>query len=104
MLVIEALAMADRSVGWCAMIGCDSGYITAFLIQDVAREMYADMLAATGAAVTTTGEARRGQNAPSEPSLAEIRSDRASGRHCSHEVFRKQMLSYQAVFGGYELA
>src|SRR6266478_521385 len=31
--VIEALAMADGSVGWCAMIGCDSGYITAFLDQ-----------------------------------------------------------------------
>jgi alkylation response protein AidB-like acyl-CoA dehydrogenase len=23
--VIEALAMADASVGWCAMIGCDGG-------------------------------------------------------------------------------
>src|SRR5271163_3415088 len=33
--IIEALAMADGSVGWCAMIGCDSGYITAFLDQDV---------------------------------------------------------------------
>lgn len=29
--VIEALAIADGSAGWCAMIGCDSGYITAFL-------------------------------------------------------------------------
>ena len=35
--VIEALAMADGSAGWCAMIGCDGGYITAFLGQDVAR-------------------------------------------------------------------
>src|ERR1700751_5003760 len=57
--VIEALAMADGSVGWCAMIGCDSGYITAFLDQDVARAMYPDLLVATGAAATTTGEARR---------------------------------------------
>src|ERR1700720_2658305 len=57
--IIEALAMADGSVGWCAMIGCDSGYITAFLDQDVAREMYRDLLVATGAAATTTGEARR---------------------------------------------
>jgi indole-3-acetate monooxygenase len=57
--VIEALAMADGSVGWCAMIGCDGGYITAFLDQDVAREMYPDLLVATGAAATTTGEARR---------------------------------------------
>jgi len=57
--VIEALAMADGSVGWCAMIGCDSGYVTAFLDQDVARAMYADLLVATGAAATTTGKARR---------------------------------------------
>jgi alkylation response protein AidB-like acyl-CoA dehydrogenase len=51
--------MADGSVGWCAMIGCDSGYITAFLDQDVARAMYPDLLVATGAAATTTGKARR---------------------------------------------
>ena len=57
--VIEALAMADGSVGWCAMIGCDGGYVTAFLDQDVAREMYPDPLVATGAAATTTGKAIR---------------------------------------------
>jgi alkylation response protein AidB-like acyl-CoA dehydrogenase len=57
--VIEALAMADGSVGWCAMIGCDGGYITAFLDQDVARSMYPDILVATGAAATTTGQATR---------------------------------------------
>jgi indole-3-acetate monooxygenase len=57
--VIEALAMADGSAGWCAMIGCDSGYVSAFLDQSVARAMYPDPLVATGAAATTTGEARR---------------------------------------------
>src|SRR5271155_4293807 len=57
--VIEALAMADASVGWCAMIGCDGGYATAFLDQDVARTMYPDLLVATGAAATTIGQARR---------------------------------------------
>ena len=57
--VIEALAMADGSVGWCAMIGCDGGYVTAFLDQDVARAMYPDILVATGAAATTTGQATR---------------------------------------------
>ena len=41
--VIEALAMVEGSVGWCAMIGCDSGYVTAFLEQDVARAMYPDI-------------------------------------------------------------
>jgi alkylation response protein AidB-like acyl-CoA dehydrogenase len=57
--VIETLAMADGSVGWCAMIGCDGGYITAFLDQDVARTMYPDLRVATGAAATTTGKAMR---------------------------------------------
>jgi alkylation response protein AidB-like acyl-CoA dehydrogenase len=57
--VIEALAMADGSVGWCAMIGCDGGYVTAFLDQDVARAMYSDLLVPTGAAATTTGQAVR---------------------------------------------
>ena len=55
--VIEALAMADGSVGWCAMIGCDGGYVTAFLDQDAARTMYPDPLVATGFAATTTGQA-----------------------------------------------
>jgi indole-3-acetate monooxygenase len=57
--VIEALAMADGSVGWCAMIGCDGGYMTAFLDQDVGRVMYPDLLVPTGAAATTTGQAMR---------------------------------------------
>jgi alkylation response protein AidB-like acyl-CoA dehydrogenase len=41
--VIEALAIADGSAGWCAMIGCDSGYVTAFLDEAVAHEMYPDI-------------------------------------------------------------
>jgi alkylation response protein AidB-like acyl-CoA dehydrogenase len=57
--VIETLAMADGSAGWCAMIGCDSGYLSAFLDQDVARAMYPDIWVATGAAATPTGKATR---------------------------------------------
>jgi alkylation response protein AidB-like acyl-CoA dehydrogenase len=57
--IIETLAMADGSVGWCAMIGCDSGYVSAFLDQDVARRMYSDILVATGAGATPTGKATR---------------------------------------------
>jgi indole-3-acetate monooxygenase len=57
--VIEALAMADASVGWCATIGCDGGYMTAFLDDAVGRAMYPDLLVATAAAATTTGQARR---------------------------------------------
>ena len=41
--VIEALSIADASAGWCAMIGVDGGYLTAYIDQTVAREMYADI-------------------------------------------------------------
>ena len=55
--VIEAMAMADGSAGWCAMIGCDSGYMTAFLDEDVAHEMYPDIWVSTAATATATGQA-----------------------------------------------
>lgn len=55
--IIEQLAIADGSVGWCAMIGCDSGYSSAFLDQDVAREMYPDITVSTASALTLTGRA-----------------------------------------------
>jgi indole-3-acetate monooxygenase len=57
--VLEALALADGSVGWCAMINCDGGYITAFLHDEVGRAMYADLQAGTAAAATPTGQALR---------------------------------------------
>src|SRR4051812_4857178 len=57
--VLEALAMADGSVGWCAMINCDGGYITAFLEDSVGRDMYPDIQAGTAAAATPTGQALR---------------------------------------------
>jgi alkylation response protein AidB-like acyl-CoA dehydrogenase len=38
--VIEALTHADGSVGWCAMIGCDSGYLPGFLDDDTVNEIY----------------------------------------------------------------
>jgi indole-3-acetate monooxygenase len=55
--VLEALAMADGSVGWCAMINCDGGYVTAFLDQQVARTMYPDLEVGTSAAASPTGQA-----------------------------------------------
>jgi len=55
--VIEAMAIADGSAGWCAMIGCDSGYMTAFLDEDVAHEMYPDIWVSTAATATATGQA-----------------------------------------------
>ena len=57
--VIEALAMEDGSVGWCAMINCDGGYISAFLDQDVGRAMYSDISVATAAAATPTTDPAR---------------------------------------------
>ena len=45
--IIEALSYANGSVGWCAMIGCDSGYYSAWLDDEVAREVFAlDSIAA----------------------------------------------------------
>ena len=55
--VLEALAMADGSVGWSAMINCDSGYVSAFLDQDVARSMYADIQVGTAASAVPAGRA-----------------------------------------------
>jgi len=49
--------MAEGSAGWCAMIGCDSGYVTAFLDDSVGRAMYPDIWVATAATVTTSGQA-----------------------------------------------
>jgi len=57
--VIEALAMADGSVGWCAMINCDGGYVSAFLDQNVARALYPDISVGTASAATPIGKAKR---------------------------------------------
>lgn len=38
--VIEVLSRAQAAVGWCTMIGCDSGIYSAYLDEPVAREMY----------------------------------------------------------------
>ena len=38
--VVEAVAAADASVGWCAMINCMGAYSTSFLDQKVARATY----------------------------------------------------------------
>jgi len=55
--IIEELATMDASVGWCTMINCDTGYFTAFLDQDVAREMVPDIRVATASALSLTGRA-----------------------------------------------
>jgi alkylation response protein AidB-like acyl-CoA dehydrogenase len=46
--VLEELSYADASVGWCATIGCDTGYFSAYLDQTVARQMFSDFDMVTG--------------------------------------------------------
>jgi alkylation response protein AidB-like acyl-CoA dehydrogenase len=55
--VIETLSMADASAGWCAMIGTDGGYVTAFIDQAVAREMYPDIDSVTAITFAPPGKA-----------------------------------------------
>jgi alkylation response protein AidB-like acyl-CoA dehydrogenase len=57
MRVIEEIARADGSAGWCAMINSDGGYFTAYLDQDIAREMYRDLDAPTGSQLVFSGQA-----------------------------------------------
>ncbi|MCY3733513.1 MAG: acyl-CoA dehydrogenase family protein [Chloroflexi bacterium] len=58
-LFIAELAKADASTAWCVMIGCDGGLLTRELEPSVAREMYADIDAATCGAGFPPGTARR---------------------------------------------
>jgi len=53
--VIEALSIADASAGWCAMIGVDGGYLTAYIDQAVAREMYTDIDSVTACTFAPPG-------------------------------------------------
>src|SRR6266481_2075526 len=55
--VIEALSIADASAGWCAMIGMDGGYLTAYIDQAVAREMYPDINSVTAVTFALPGRA-----------------------------------------------
>ncbi|HEX2172952.1 MAG TPA: acyl-CoA dehydrogenase family protein [Dehalococcoidia bacterium] len=55
--VIEELSIADGSVGWCAMIGSDGGYFSAYLDPDLAREMYRDLDSVTASVVRPSGRA-----------------------------------------------
>jgi alkylation response protein AidB-like acyl-CoA dehydrogenase len=57
--VIETLSQVNASVGWCVMIGGDNGYFSSFLETSVAREMYKDVNAVTGSALSQTGRAVR---------------------------------------------
>jgi alkylation response protein AidB-like acyl-CoA dehydrogenase len=55
--VLEELARADGSAGWCAMIGATSGLMSAFLEEAVAREIYGAVDARTSGVFAPMGRA-----------------------------------------------
>ena len=54
---IAALAKADASVGWCAMIGATTGLNAAYMDESTAAEIYADPLTITGGVFAPMGKA-----------------------------------------------
>jgi alkylation response protein AidB-like acyl-CoA dehydrogenase len=54
---IEAVARADGSAGWCVMVGATSGLVSAYLEEDVAREVYGDPRAISSGVFAPTGTA-----------------------------------------------
>jgi indole-3-acetate monooxygenase len=89
--VIEELSIADASAGWCAMIGVDGGYMTAFIDQGVAREMYADIDSATAITFAPPGKAVKTRNG----FIANGRWPFGSG--CQHATW---LIGHFAVFDG----
>ena len=57
--VFEAISQIDGSTGWCAMIGATGGTTSAFLSEEVAREIYAsDPKVITAGAIAPYGQAQ----------------------------------------------
>lgn len=57
--VLEAFSLADASVGWCAMIGADSGFIPGFLDDATFAEVYPTRNLVTAGKVMPSGKAIR---------------------------------------------
>jgi alkylation response protein AidB-like acyl-CoA dehydrogenase len=57
--VIEELSKANASVGWCVMIGCDSGFVAGYLEDRVARKLFPRLDMATAGNFFPTGRADR---------------------------------------------
>ena len=89
--VIEALSTADGSAGWCAMIGADAGYLTAYIDQTVAREMYADIDSVTAVTFAPPGKAVKTRNG----FIVNGRWPFASG--CQHATW---MIGHFIIFDG----
>ncbi len=57
--IIEELSKANSAVGWCVMIGCDSGIYSGFLDDEAGRELYPQLDLATAGWVWPAGRAER---------------------------------------------
>lgn len=57
--VIEEVSRANASVGWCVMIGCDSGFVVGYLDDGVARKLFPRLDMATAGNFFPTGRAER---------------------------------------------
>ena len=57
--VLESLTYADASVGWCAMIGADSGYLPGFLDDATLADLYPSRNLVTAGKVAPGGKAIR---------------------------------------------
>src|SRR5712691_1689169 len=56
--VFEEVSRVDGSAGWCAMIGATRGVVSAYLREDIAREIYgSDPEVVTGGALAPNGKA-----------------------------------------------
>jgi len=55
--VLHAIARAEASAGWCAMIGSTTALNAAYLAHDVAKEIYADPQSITGGVFAPMGRA-----------------------------------------------
>ena len=56
--LLERISTADPSAGWCAMIGSDGGYATAWLDRAVVEEMYPTLDSPTALNANPSGQAR----------------------------------------------
>jgi indole-3-acetate monooxygenase len=57
--VIETLAEFDGSVGWCALVGSVGGFISSWLAEDAARELFYDLNASSAGSIFVAGKATR---------------------------------------------
>jgi alkylation response protein AidB-like acyl-CoA dehydrogenase len=53
--ILEVLSRADASAGWCAMIGSDGGFYSAFLEDSAGRELYPNLDAVTAGWILPAG-------------------------------------------------